>query len=324
MNEHRRTTSGEHTALGRGNEFDMVRELVQRWGRAARGLGDDAALLEPPPGQTIVISTDASVEDVHFRRRWLTSGEIGFRSAMAAISDIAAMGAHPLGMTVALALPMTWTRDFGRLADGIGEAARTAECPILGGDLSRADALHCTFTVLGASAAPVRRSGARPGDVIYVTGLLGGPGAALRALSKGADPVAAHRERFARPVARWREGSWAARHGATAMIDLSDGLVSDAEHLAAASNVSLTIDLERLPVLAGCERRDAARSGEEYELLFTGSSTLDTADFARHFNLPLTAIGSVSGASAADKVKFVYGDSAVRVDLEKGYDHFSR
>jgi thiamine-monophosphate kinase len=301
----------------------MIRQLEQRWGRAARGLGDDAALLEPPPGEQLVISTDASVEDVHFRRRWLTSGEIGFRSAMAAISDIAAMGAHPLGMTVALALPLSWTSDFGRLADGIGEAARTAECPILGGDLSRAEALHCTFTVLGAAVRPVKRSGAQPGDGIYVTGQLGGPGAALKALTKGSDPATAHRERFARPIARWREGTWAAKH-ATAMIDLSDGLVSDAEHIAAASNVCLTIDLDKLPVLAGCDRLDAARSGEEYELLFTAPVDLDTGDFAHRFNLSLTAIGSVSEPSGSHGVTFTSGAGAARVDLEKGYDHFSR
>ncbi|MGQ0640530.1 MAG: thiamine-phosphate kinase [Gemmatimonadaceae bacterium] len=314
--------AAEHTPLGRGSEFDMIRELEARWGRAARGLGDDAALLDAPAGEQLVVSTDASVEDVHFRRRWLTSGEIGYRSAMAAISDLAAMGARPLGMTVALALPQDWTSDLGRLADGIGEASRTVECPILGGDLSRAEALHCTVTVVGATAHPVRRSGAQIGDVVYVTGLLGGPGAALRALVRGSDPAAAHRDRFARPSARVREGLWAATHGASAMIDLSDGLVSDAEHLAVASGKHLTINLDLLPVIRGCEPRDAAHSGEEYELLFTAPGTLDVADFMQAFKLPLTAIGQVSQDAGPGGVTFK--TSGARVDLPKGYDHFSR
>ena len=311
-----------HTALGRGSEFDMIRDLAERWGRAARGLGDDAAILEPPAGEQLVVSTDTSVEDVHFRRRWLTSGEIGYRSAMAALSDLAAMGARPLGMTVALALPPAWKEDFGPLADGIGEAAREVECHVIGGDLSRSEALHCTITVLGASARPILRSGANVGDSIYITGQLGGPGAALRALSAGTHPAPLARERFARPVARIREGVWIAQHGAHAMIDLSDGLVSDAEHLATASGVRLTIDLDKLPVLQGCVARDAARSGEEYELLFTAAADLDAAAFVRTFRLALTVIGQVDALSGENRVMFT--SQGTRVDLEKGYDHFSR
>jgi len=300
----------------------MIRDLAERWGRAARGLGDDAAILEPPAGEQLVVSTDTSVEDVHFRRRWLTSGEIGYRSAMAALSDLAAMGARPLGMTVALALPPAWKADLGPLADGIGEAARDVECHVIGGDLSRSEMLHCTFTVLGASARPVLRSGAKVGDSVYVTGQLGGPGAALRALSAGTDPAPLARERFARPVARIREGAWIAQHGANAMIDLSDGLVSDAEHIATASGVRLTIDLDKLPVLQGCAARDAARSGEEYELLFTAPADLDASAFVRTFRLPLTAIGQVDALSGENRVTFT--SQRKRVDLEKGYDHFSR
>ncbi len=150
--------------------------------------------------------------------------------------------------------------------------------------------------------------------------VVGGPGAALRSLTRGTEPAAAHRERFARPTARIREGRWAAEHGATAMIDLSDGLVSDADHLAVAGGVSLTIDLDKLPLLHGCERRDAARSGEEYELLFTAPG-VDVADFTQSFGLPLTAIGVVA---AATERSMTFTSGGKRVDLEKGYDHFSR
>lgn len=314
--------SERHTALGRGGEFDMIRELAQRWGRAARGLGDDAAIVHAPAGEQIVVSTDTSVEGVHFRRRWLTSGEIGYRSAMAALSDLAAMGACPLGMTVVIALPQAWLEDFGPLADGIGEAARDVACPIIGGDLSRSDSLHCTFTVLGTAARPVLRSGANVGDGVYVTGNLGGPAAALRALSAGQQPAPLQRQRFARPMARVREGMWLAGHGVNAMIDLSDGLVSDAEHLAAASGVSLTIQLERLPLLQGSSARDAARSGEEYELLFAADARFDPEAFVHAMPVPLTLIGHVAARSGERGV--VFTSDGKRVDLEKGYDHFSR
>jgi thiamine-monophosphate kinase len=313
-----------HTPLGGGGEFDMVRQLAERWGQAARGLGDDAALLDPPPGERLVVSTDASVEHVHFRRRWLTSGEIAYRSAMGALSDLAAMGARPLGMTVVLALPQEWTNDLSRLADGIGEAARMADCPIIGGDLTRSALLHCTFTVIGSTVRPVLRSGATVGDLVYVTGLLGGPGSALRALNQGSIPNGAHRERFARPTARVREGMWVAAHGASAMIDISDGLASDAEHLAAASRVHLTIDLERLPVMPGCNPADAARSGEEYELLFAAPSTFDTTAFTQAFQLQVSAIGEVSQAEGSEIGTVMFRQAGKRVDLEKGYDHFSR
>lgn len=311
-----------HTALGRGGEFDMIRELIERWGRAALGLGDDAAILQAPAGEQLIVSTDTSVEDVHFRRRWLTSGEIGYRSAMAALSDLAAMAARPLGMTVALALPHSWTEDLGRLADGIGEAAHDVACPIIGGDLSRSEVLHCTFTVVGSTTRPILRSGAKAGNGVYVTGQLGGPGAALHALAAEAVPAPQQRERFARPVARVREGVWFAEHGASAMIDLSDGLVSDAEHLATASGVCLTINLDALPVLQGCVPREAARSGEEYELLVTARPNLDADGFRRAFRVPLTQIGHVDASTGGHPVRFI--SRGKRVDLEKGYDHFSR
>jgi thiamine-monophosphate kinase len=312
----------EHTPLGAGREFDLIRQLERRWGSAARGIGDDAATLDVPLGEQLVVTTDTSVEDVHFRRRWLSSEEIGFRSAMAAISDVAAMGARPLGMTVALALPDAWIQDLDGLADGIGAAARSRECPILGGDLSRAQALHLTFTALGAAARPVRRSGARAGDGVYVTGALGGPRAALQALLANTAPQPLHRERFARPLARVHEGMWLGTHGATALIDISDGLVSDAEHLAVASGVDLTIDLDIVPLVAGCAARDAARSGEEYELLFTAPSDLNADAFRRAFALPLTAIGQVAPRSSSSG-RVTFTSAGARVDLEKGYDHFS-
>lgn len=310
-----------HMAMGRGGEFDLIRALAARWGDIASGLGDDAAVLDVPPGEHLVASSDCSVEDVHFRRAWFTSDEIGYRSAMAALSDLAAMGASPLGMTLVLAFPPERRRELEGIADGIAAAARDTHCRIVGGDLSRAAALFCSVTVLGSAGQPIRRDGARAGDTVYVTGTLGAPGAALRALAAGAEPPAGTRERFARPRARLAEGRWAAGHGASAMIDISDGLVSDAAHLAAASEVSLTIDLDRLPRSPDVRATDAACSGEEYELLFTAAPGLASADFEREFALPLRPIGAVHAATGPGSVTFV--QEGRRVDLAPGYDHLS-
>jgi thiamine-monophosphate kinase len=169
----------------------------------------------------------------------------------------------------------------------------------------------------------VRRAGAEVADVIYVTGSLGGPLAALRELMRRNAVPETTRERFMHPVARISEGMWLGAHGAHAMIDLSDGLVSDAGHLAAAGGVSLTIALERLPLWPGCGPLDAARSGEEYELLLAAPATLDTKDFARTFNLRLTAIGEVARVASGATPGVTFTRDGARVDLEKGYDHFS-
>ncbi|MGQ0539741.1 MAG: thiamine-phosphate kinase [Gemmatimonadaceae bacterium] len=307
-------------ALGEGAEFDLIRALLARWKGIARGIGDDAAVMDVPANERLVVSADTSVQDVHFRLEWLTPEEIGYRATMAALSDMAAMAARPLGMMLALIVPRQFTDAILRLADGIGEAARSAQCTIIGGDLSRGATLSIGVSVLGATARPVGRHGARPGDLVYVTGVLGGPAAALAAFSAGVEPERAARARFARPAARLREGMWAAQAGARAMIDISDGLVSDAGHLAAASGVRLTIDLELLPCMPGCAPESAATSGEEYELLFTGNAGIDHDAFERAFALPLRVIGSVSASPEGD---VVFTRGAVRVDLAKGYDHFS-
>jgi thiamine-monophosphate kinase len=305
--------------MGAGHEFDLIRRLERRWGPAAQGLGDDAAVLDVPAGSRLVVSTDTSVEGVHFRRDWLTTGEIGYRSSVAALSDLAAMAAEPLGMVVALTLPADLAEAIDDIGNGIADASRTARCPIVGGDLTRGDQLSLTVTVLGFSVHPVRRRGARPGQDIVVTGRLGGPGAALRALSEGRMPEPTHRERFARPVPRLREAGWLAQAGATAMIDISDGLAPEARHLAAASGLTMVIDLDVLPAMAGLDAAQAALSGEEYELLATVPAGPDLAAFAHAFGIPLTRIGAVQDGEAT--ATFLRGGD--RVDLAGGYDHFS-
>ena len=310
--------SSPDQALGPGREFDLVRALRERWGPLARGLGGDCAELDLPPGERLVVSTDTSVEDVHFRAAWLSPREIAYRACAAALSDLAAAGAHPLGMLVALALPARWLPHANQLADGIGEAARTAGTSVVGGDTTSAAQLTLGITVLASAARPLRRDGARPGDLLWVTGALGGPAAALRAWLAGHEPAPHHRARFAHPEPRLAAGRWLAAHGATAAIDLSDGLAADARHLAAASGVVLELDVERLPLVRGVTAAEALASGEEYELLLSAPRSLDAGAFTRHTGVPLTAIGRVTAADA---------DGAgvrARVDLPAGYDHLSR
>lgn len=314
--------TGPNLELGPGPEFDVVRAMLSRWGPLAHGVGDDAALLDVPAGSRLAISTDASVENVHFRRGWLSAYEIAWRAVAAALSDLAAMGATPLGMVIALTLSETWRAEVVQLADGFGAAARELGAPIVGGDLSEGSELNIAVTVLGAVAHALRRSGARAGDTLWVTGRLGGPLLALRALEAGTVPLPSHWERFARPVPRLREGRWLAAHGATAAIDCSDGIGADTAHLAAASGMRIVLELDRLPLVTGAAVLDAARSGEEYELIVTAPSSLDCAAFEREFGAPLTAVGRVhethvngAGVSALENGR--------PVPLPRGHSHFS-
>ena len=309
------------TDLGRGSEFDLIRALADRWGELAVGLGDDAATLGAPRGEQVVVSTDSAVEGVHFRRDWLSLREIGHRATAAALSDLAAMAAAPLGVLSALTIPSDRANDLLEVADGIGDAVRAAGTVIVGGNLSGGPSLAITTTVLGSAFSPLTRSGARVGDALYVTGRLGGSAAAARALAGGAAPPPAHRARFATPAPRLREGRWLATRGATAAIDISDGLSRDAEHLAAASGVSLDIDVARIPMLEGVASDDALGGGEEYELLVTAPDGMDDAAFASTFGLPLTRIGSVIAGGETPRVLFTRAGKCVAAP--PGYDHFS-
>ena len=309
--------------LGRGREFDAIRALLARWGDRAVGVGDDAAIVRVPRGDALLASVDTAIENRHFREDWLSPREIGFRAVTAALSDLAAMAAQPLGILLAIALPERWNAHLPAIADGVADAVVAAGTTILGGNLAAAEQLCLTTTVLGSAFAPLRRSGLRPGDGVYVTGRLGGPGAAIAAWNSGHRLHDAHRERFAHPVARLHEARWLADHGATAAIDISDGLAADLEHLAAASAVGLDIDLELLPLVDGVNGPvAAAASGEEYELVVGAPSgaSLDPSEFERRFGVPLTAIGRAVPSDSG----VVFRRGAERVAKPSGYDHLSR
>ncbi len=315
--------SSAHIALGPGREFDAVRATLARLGDTSRGVGDDAAVVEFPAGLRLVLSTDTSVENVHFRREWLSADEIAYRACAAAISDLAAMGAAPLAMTTAFTLPANWREQTMALADGTAQISRRTGMPIVGGDVTDGVVLSICVTVVG-SVDPARmlaRSGACDGDTLFVTGRLGGPLLALEAFERGMTPSPHHRERFAHPSPRLLEGQWLATHGATAALDISDGVVADAAHLAAASRVCVTIDLDALPTIGGATTDEASRSGEEYELLVAGPTSLDTAAFEREFNLPLTPIGRITTAGP-NGPRVIARDHGVEVPAPHGHDHF--
>jgi thiamine-monophosphate kinase len=317
-------TSGEPgVPLGPGREFDAIRALLARWGHRAVGIGDDAALVQVPRGDALVVSVDTALENRHFRDEWLTPREIGYRAVTAALSDLAAMAAQPLGILLALTLPERWSAHLPAIADGVADAVTAAGTTILGGNLAASELLGLTTTVLGSAFVPLRRSGLRPGDAVYVTGHLGGPGAAIASWNSGHRLHDAHRQRFARPVARLREARWLADRGANAAIDISDGLAADLQHLAAASGVGLDIDLDLVPLVDGVNGPvAAAASGEEYELVVgaPAGAPLDTSEFERTFGIPLTAIGRAVPRESG----LVFRRGTERVAKPSGYDHLSR
>lgn len=307
------------TSLGPGVEFDVIRAMRARWGALASGIGDDAAALVVPRGELLLASTDSAIEDVHFRRAWLGLPDIGYRAVTAALSDLAAMGARPLGVLVSLQLPRLPAADVASLADGIGAAVKAATTVIRGGNVTAASQIGITTTVLGAAYQPLARGGARPGDLLYVTGAFGGPRAAVRAFDEGKTPAPEWLARLSQPVARLAEARWLASRGATAAIDLSDGLGGDAAHLAAASNAAMVVELDRVPLLAGVDPDDVF-GGEEYELLVAARSPFETRDFHARFGVPLTQVGRVEEGPAGTR----FTRRGERVAPPGGHDHFSR
>ena len=304
--------------LGPGKEFDAIRDMIRRWGTRAHNIGDDAALLDVPADHQLVASVDSSVENKHFGRGWLTPREIGYRATAAALSDLAAMGARPIGILIAMAVPTSWRDKLGEIADGIGEAAGAAGARIVGGDTSSGSELNITITVLGIAAKPLGRQGARPGDAVYITGELGGSISALRVFQRGGKPSSEHFERFARPKPRIRESQWLVSNGATAAIDISDGALADIAHLAHAGGVRIHVEVDHLPVIEGVDPRHAAQSGEEYELAFTAPDSLDREAFTREFGLRVTRVGTVMQGPAGVESTF----QGAPLILAPGHDHF--
>ena len=233
-------------------------------------VGDDAAVLAPFVGEALV-STDVCVLGVHLDPELFPLEDLGFKAVASAVSDLAAMGARPRAAVVAVGSPPG--TDLESLHRGIADAASMTNCPIVGGDLTRSRDVSVAVTVLGEcpSRGAVLRSGARPGDELLVTGPLGRSAAGLRRRRAGAplndELVVAHR----RPWPRLQEGIAARGAGASAMMDLSDGLGIDLHRLADSSKVGF--ELDEVPVAAGATWEEAVSGGEDYELLIATSDS---------------------------------------------------
>jgi thiamine-monophosphate kinase len=334
--------------IGGIGEFSLIASIRRRMeGRYApevvRGIGDDCAVLRPQPGTEWVITTDTQVEDVHFRRAWLTPYQIGWRSMAVNLSDIAAMGAQPFGALAALALPVaTEARFFDQVLDGLCDLGLRFNCPLIGGNLAR-DPTHLslTLTILGhvPLGTSVLRGGARPGDEIWVSGRLGGAAAGLRTLLQTvplADDIrAVLRQRYAQPQPRVGEGIFLRASGClTSMIDLSDGLAGDLGHLCEASGVGAQIVADALPLqLGACEVATtlgedpmelALRGGEDFELCYTalpGAIPPMVDKFRAQFNTDLTRVGTITSDRA---LRLVQSDGSQTLLSPQAFDHFQR
>ena len=264
----------------------IARAVGEPSGGVVLGIGDDAAVLD----DGTVVSTDILVEGVHFDLARTTPRDVGHRAATANLSDLAAMGARPVALLAAFGLPPGFD-DAAEVAAGMREHG----VPVAGGDLSRAPVLIVSVTALGRSDRPVRRSGGRPGDVLVVTGPLGGQAAAGYA---------------GRVMPRTDEGC-ALAAVATAMIDLSDGIATDAVRLARASGTGAVIELERLPRAPGATVEQAATGGEDYELL----AALPPGTEAP---VPVTIVGRLTEGGDVAMVDAVGVPQQLR-----GWDHFA-
>jgi len=271
--------AGVEARRGRNGEFAALGRLASRLaatgalpGRDEVWIGDDAAVVTSPRGQ-LLLTTDLSVAGVHGDLGLMTLADFGWRAFVASLSDIAAMGGRPRHAVVAVAGPPA--TDVDLLYEGIAAASARFGCPVVGGDLSGGAEVAVAVAVTGEvplGAAPVLRSGARPGESLFLTGPVGAAAAGLRLLrgasagpadrgSSIASLVDAHR----RPQPRIEEGTAARTGGASAMIDVSDGLVADLGHVAAASGVGFR--LADVPVSSGAELDDALYGGEDYQLV---------------------------------------------------------
>lgn len=319
-------------------EFGLIARLVGRLGLDAPGVlvgpGDDCAMVHVG-GSHVLATADMLIEGVHFDRSWSSAADVGFKAIACNVSDVAAMGGHPLFALISLGAPASSPVDLlDAMYAGVAEAATRFGVGIVGGDTVGAEALTIAVTVLGepTSAGPVLRSGAQPGDALCVTGALGAAAAGLFLLrdhrgeahaGELLDSFPGLAETHRRGNARVAEGIAAAHAGAHAMIDISDGLLQDVGHLCAASGVGAALRSTEVPVAPGVLEAErvlgrtglALRGGDDYELAIAlPTSSVEALRAAIH-PTPLSVVGVFTD------------DAGVRLDgapteASAGWDHF--
>lgn len=325
--EERMAEAGEFGCIRR-----ICRDLLVRPERVAAGAGDDGAVYHVPAGWDQVISTDTMVEGIHFTEKTMTPYDVGWKLGASNFSDMAAMGAEAAEFVVSAALPaalpLSWME---RCYDGLRAICRRYGVNILGGDITGSlQGVVLTGTIIGDVPAgqALYRSGALPGDVIAVTGRLGSSAAGLDALLQGLSGWEMIKKAHRRPCPQLAAGRWLREHGAHSANDISDGLSSEANEIAAASSVVMKIDGDAVPLLP--EMKDLAaflgkdplsyalNGGEDYQLVFTlpeETARLMAASF------PVTVIGRVLEKAEEGAVYLVRGGRRERL-LPEGYDHF--
>lgn len=329
-------------------EFQLIEHLRRRFGRTGPsvvlGIGDDTAIIKPPPGRHLLLTTDLLVEDIHFTLSTSTYEEIGYKAAVANLSDIAAMGGTPHALAVSIAIPRSVNAaDVTRLYRGLMAACRPHRVSLIGGDTSASrHGLFLSVTLTGyvAPKRVLRRDGARIGDIVYVTGTLGDSLAGLQILKTRPRKGISRRDirylitRHHRPTPRVQAGQFLTARGlATAAIDVSDGLSGDLVHLCEQSAVGVNIDASALPLSRACRAYAVAtktnpiqlalRGGEDYELLFTVPEMRRAALelFRRHAGCRLTPIGVIRPKRFGMTLDIGRGDATpIR---NTSYQHFS-
>ncbi len=255
-------------------EFALIAALTELFDQGEHvliGPGDDAAVLRVRTGH-VVVSTDLMVEGRHFRRDWASANDVGHRAAAQNLSDINAMGGRATSLTIGLAapgdLPAAWALDFAR---GFAEECALVGASVVGGDLTRSDQVVIAVTVLGACAqAPVVRSGAEPGDVLALVGRQGWAAGGLAVLGRGFRSPRVLVEAYRRPEPPYDAGPVAAEAGATAMIDISDGLLSEAAHLAHDSGVRIDVRRSAFDIPEPLEAVGAALGADPLQFILSG------------------------------------------------------
>ena len=315
-----------NATLADAGEFGMVAALTTRFAQGQHvfvGPGDDAAVVRTPKGH-VVVSTDLLVEGRHFRREWASAADVGRKAAAANLSDINAMGGTAHSLTVGLAAPADLSvRWVTEVSDGIAEEAALVGASIVGGDLTTAREVVVAITVLGTcEVAPVLRSGAQPGDVVALAGRQGWAAAGLAVLARGFRSPRAVVEAYARPEPPYEAGLLAARAGATAMIDVSDGLVADVGHIAADSAVTIDLRRDAFELAEPLQAVGSALGVDPMQFILGGGDDhAIAATFPADVELPagFTPIGEVSEAGEGGAVVTVDGAA---YDGPAGWAHF--